>query len=259
MSRNRTDDTGRLIRSKPPKSFYQKSWVWVLVGLAVIVIIMIFTEEEDVVDEPEVIEEQNEPVTEEEQEPENDEETEVRPEDEVTEDEESIVETEVDLFSHLPLEIQFVVINSLMDNRILGWEDESSITQAFMSFVTYYEDIQRFSYQVHSGAGTGHPEYHWTISDDSVTFEVGYVGSGAGKLIKLLPENEEQTTFQKEELYEVYLQFQNRFEIWAEDVDVQTASGSEDMSEARFEEFSGETSTEFVNVPSEEFEVLMNK
>lgn len=260
MSRNRTDDNGRLIRSAPPKPFYKKSWVWVVIGLSVILSIMFFTRNEEVVEEPEVMEDENEAVTEEEADPEVEEEIEVRPEeDEVTEDEEAVAETEDDSFNDLPLETQFVVINSLMDSRILSWEDEASITQAFMSFVMYYEDVQRFSYQVHSGAGTGHPEYHWSLADDSVTFEVGYVGSGAGKLIKLLPENEEQTTFQKADLYEVYLQFQNRFEIWAEDVDMQTASGSEDMSEARFEEFSGETSTDYVEVPSDEFEVLMNE
>lgn len=267
MSRNGTsNDNGSLNRSKPPKPFYQKWWVWLVIGLAVIVIIMIFTGKEDVAeepDEPEVIEqqeEQNEPDTEEEPVPEDEEETEVTPEDEeeITEDDETIVENEVDPFNDLPIETQFVVINSMMDNRILGWEDESSISQAFMSFVTYYEDVHRFSYQVHSGAGTGHPEYHWTIYDDRVTFEVGYVGSGAGKLIKLFPENEEEATIQKSDLYEVYVQFQNRFEIWADEVDMEFASESDENSESRFDEFQGETSTETVEVPSTDIQDLLN-
>lgn len=155
-------------------------------------------------------------------------------------------ENKTSQFNELPLETQFVVVNSVMDSRMLGYE----VVDGYINLVTYYTDIQRLSYQVHSGVGSGHPINYWTIYEDSVVFEVAYMGQGAGHLVRQLPENEEVATIQKADLFELYLRLQNEYDIWAEKVEIEFADESEEDSEERFDEFEGTTSTEIVDVPS---------
>lgn len=170
----------------------------------------------------------------------------------IEKDENPLVENEQEdktyQFNELPLETQFVVINSLMDERMF----DTQLSEAYTNFVTYYEDIQLLSYQVHSGAGVGHPMNYWTIYEDRVVFQFSDVRVAVNELVRQLPENEMVATIPKSELYDLYLDYDYDYDRWAEGVEIDFAPQSEEDSEETFEDYeeNGIASTEIVDFPS---------
>ena len=112
-------------------------------------------------------------------------------------------------FDGLDKGLQTFLISNIIESRIEEYRNLN-----YMEF--YYTLVGNDLYtQLHSGAGSGHPIYHFVIEDDTVTYVDGYVQAGWEDYYKLYYP---MKTVQKNDLYKEYLNYKGEYDIAAKKI-----------------------------------------
>lgn len=148
---------------------------------------------------------------------------------------------ETSKFDSLPQSTQFVVIQSLKDDRILYSESGPEFFQE--STIRYFEDTKRMQFMIHSGAGVGHPAISWILNQDTVTFIDSIRRTSFDEYTKEIPINDASATVSKKDLYDLYIRLQPQYDKWAAGITVKNIP-NDDFSNKNVPEGIEERTTE---------------